>query len=90
MTDSREEPLGEGDTFEVVARSLQAIEIETLRARLAAEGIESFVADAGINQAIALGSVRLLVARERAAEARKIVELVRSGRFALGDDEAPE
>ncbi len=78
--------------FEVIARSLEPLEIEMLRARLSAEGINAIAADTGINQvnalySIALGGVRLLVPREQAAEARLIVELVRSGRFALRDDE---
>jgi hypothetical protein len=81
--------------FEVVARSLEPLEIEMLRARLAAEGIDAIAADTGINQvnalySIALGGVRLLVPHGQAAEARLIIELVRSGRFALRDDETLE
>jgi hypothetical protein len=79
-------------SFAIVARSLEPLQIEMLRARLQAEGIEAFAVDAGINQVnplygIAVGGVRLMVPRESAGEARRIIELVRSGQFALRDDE---
>jgi hypothetical protein len=86
----------EGDvSFATVARSLEPLQIEMLRARLEAEGIESFAIDAGINQVnplfgIAVGGVRLLVPRESADEARRIIKLVKSGGFALRDDENVE
>ena len=88
------EDLGQQENvaFVTVARSLDPIQIEMLRARLEAEGIEAFAADAGINQlnalfSIAVGGVRLMVPRESADEARRIIGLVRSGRFALRDDD---
>jgi len=88
-----ENPGTQGDvSFATVARSLEPFQIEMLRARLKAEGIEAFAVDAGINQinplvSIAVGGVRLMVPRESADEARRIVELVKAGRFALRDDD---
>lgn len=88
-----EDPGAQGDvSFVTVARSLEPLQIEMLRARLKAEGIEAFAVDAGINQinplvSIAVGGVRLMVPRESADEARRIVELVKAGRFALRDDD---
>jgi hypothetical protein len=81
--------------FATVARSLEPLQIEMLRARLRAEGIDAFTVDSGINQAnaliaIAVGGVRLMVPRESADEARRIIQLIRAGSFALRDDEAPE
>jgi Putative prokaryotic signal transducing protein len=80
-------------SFATVARSLEPLQIEMLRARLRAEGIEAFTVDSGINQAnaliaIAVGGVRLMVPRESAEEARRIIQLIRAGSFALRDDEA--
>jgi hypothetical protein len=86
----------QGDvSFATVARSLEPLQIEMLRARLQAEGIEAFAVDAGINQvnalvSIAVGGVRLMVPKESADEARRIIQLVRSGKLALRDDEALE
>jgi hypothetical protein len=82
-------------SFSIVARSLEPLQIEMLRARLQAEGIPAFAVDAGINQAnnlvsIAVGGVRLMVPRESAEDARRIIALVRSGKFALRDDERLE
>lgn len=82
-------------SFTTVARSLEPLQIEMLRARLQAEGIDAFAVDAGMNQvnalySIAVGGVRLMVPRESAEEARRIIGLVRSGRFALRDDEKLE
>jgi hypothetical protein len=82
-------------SFATVARSLEPLQIEMLRARLQAEGITAFAVDAGINQAnalvsIAVGGVRLMVPRESADEARRIIQLVKSGQFALRDDESAE
>jgi hypothetical protein len=79
-------------SFVMVARSLEPWQIEILRARLQAEGIDAFVADGGINKAnpfysIAVGGVRLMVPQASSAQALRIVELVRSGQFALRDDE---
>jgi hypothetical protein len=88
-----ENSAAQGDvSFVTVARSLEPFQIEMLRARLKAEGIEAFAVDAGINQinplvSIAVGGVRLMVPRESADEARRIVELVKAGRFALRDDD---
>jgi hypothetical protein len=81
--------------FATVARSLEPLQMEMLRSRLRAEGIEAFTVDAGINQAnaligIAVGGVRLMVPRESADEARRIIQLVNSGKLALRDDEAGE
>jgi putative signal transducing protein len=82
-------------SFATVARSLEPLQIEMLRARLQAEGIEAFAVDAGINQvnnlvSIAVGGVRLMVPKESADEARRIIQLIRSGKFALRDDETAE
>ena len=82
-------------SFTTVARSLEPLQIEMLRARLQAEGITAFAVDAGINQvnalvAIAVGGVRLMVPHEFADEAKRIIQLVKSGRFALRDDETRE
>jgi hypothetical protein len=82
-------------SFATVARSLEPLQIEMLRARLEAEGIEAFAVDEGINQvnnliSIAVGGVRLMVPKESADEARRIIQLVRSGKFALRDDEVSE
>ena len=93
-----EDPGPQSDvSFVTVARSLEPLQIEMLRSRLQAEGIPAFALDAGINQAnalfsIAVGGVRLMVPREFSDEARRIIGLVRSGRFALseGDEPPPE
>lgn len=82
-------------SFTTVARSLEPLQIEMLRARLRAEGIDAFAVDAGMNQinplySIAVGGVRLMVPRESAEEARRIIGLVKSGQFALRDDESPQ
>ena len=79
-------------SFVTVARSLEPYQIEMLRARLQAEGIDAFTVDAGINQvnaliSIAVGGVRLMVPRESADEARRIIALLRSGGLALRDDD---
>ncbi len=78
--------------FVTVARSLDTSEMFILSARLEAEGIPSFVADANINQtysllSIASGGVRLQVPSEFAVTARKIIADVNSGLLALDDDE---
>jgi hypothetical protein len=79
-------------SFVTVARSLEPLQMEMLRARLQAEGIAAFTVDAGINQinpfySIAVGGVRLMVPRQSAEEARRIIELVRSGAFRLREDD---
>lgn len=88
-----EESLDSGGTLETVARSFDPLEVEMLRARLQAEGVRAFAVDQGINQinalySIAVGGIRLMVASEKAPQARQIIELVRSGALALreGDD----
>ena len=80
-------------TFVTVARSLGASQLQTLRARLDAEGIPSFVADEGMNRMIslyslALGGMRLMVPEKFADDARQLIALVKSGRLAYreGDD----
>jgi hypothetical protein len=89
---------GEGGTPSTdpveVARSIASGpgELEILRARLASEGIPSYIADSNINGmnalwSIALGGTRLMVPAAHATAARDIISLVRSGAFELGDDE---
>ncbi|HUD24373.1 MAG TPA: hypothetical protein VMQ45_01705 [Burkholderiaceae bacterium] len=80
-------------TFVTLARSLVPGELQVLRARLESDGIASFVVDDNINRmtslwSIAVGGARLLVPKQFAAEARQIIDLVKSGRLALreGDD----
>jgi len=80
-------------TFVTVARSLVPWELHVLRARLEGDGIPSFVIDDHVNRinslwSIAVGGARLLVAQQQAAEAKQIIDHVKSGRFALreGDD----
>jgi hypothetical protein len=83
----------EAVTFVTVARSLVPSDLHVLRARLEADGIPSFVVDDNITRmnslwSVAVGGARLLVPERLAADARRIIEYVRSGRFALrdGDD----
>jgi ribosomal protein S18 acetylase RimI-like enzyme len=92
--DKDREETGDGSLV-TVARSLEPLQIEILRARLQAEGIPAFSADAGINQtnalySIALGGVRLMVPRESAQDAQDIIALVNSGQLAARDDEEPD
>jgi hypothetical protein len=84
---------GVGDMV-AVARSLAAApgDLEILRARLAGDGIPSFIYDGNTAQmnalwSIALGGTRLMVPGVHAAAAREIIALVRSGAFELGEDE---
>jgi len=90
-----DEPTGmqETVTFATVARSLVPSELHILRARLEGDGIPSFVIDDNITRmnslwSVAVGGARLLVPQQLAAEAKQIIDHVRSGRFALreGDD----
>jgi len=79
-------------TFATVARSLSPSELHILRARLEGDGIPSFVVDDNITRmnslwSVAVGGARLLVPHEVAAEARQIIDHVKSGRFALRDGE---
>ncbi|HUW28968.1 MAG TPA: hypothetical protein VMV97_10195 [Sulfuriferula sp.] len=78
--------------FVTVACSLDTSEMLILSARLEAEGIPSFVADANINQtysplSIAAGGVRLQVPSEFSVAARRIIADVNSGLLALNDDD---
>jgi len=78
--------------FVTVARSLIPSELHILRARLEADGIRSFVADDNTTQAnslwsVAVGGARLLVAQELAEEARQIIDLMKSGKFALRESD---
>jgi hypothetical protein len=80
------------DTFVTVARSLDPWNLQILRARLAADGVAAYVADENINcmnslWAVAVGGTRLQVAQRDAEAARRIVALLESGAFALGDDD---
>jgi hypothetical protein len=88
---------GNGDTvaFVTVARSLIPSNLHILCARLEAEGIAAFVVDDNITRmnslwAVAVGGARLLVPREDAAEAKRIIDYVRSGKFALSEGDTPE
>jgi hypothetical protein len=81
--------------FVTVARSHDTSEMFILSARLEAEGIPSFVADANINQtysllSIASGGVRLQVPGEFADAAKRIIADVNSGLLALDDEGYPE
>jgi len=89
------EPTGpeETVTFVTVARSLTPSDLDVLRARLEGDGIASFVVDDNITRmtslwSIAVGGARLLVPQRQAAQAKQIIDLVRSGALALreGDD----
>ena len=79
-------------TFVTVARSLIPSELHILRARLEGDGIPSFVADDNTTQmnslwSVAVGGARLLVNRELAEEAKQIIHLMKSGRFALQEND---
>ncbi len=80
-------------TFVTVARSLSPWELDILRARLAGDGISSFVVDGNINRmnslwSVAVGGARLLVPQQKAEQAQEIIAYVKSGRLAWrdGDD----
>ena len=80
--------------YETVARSLDALEIEVLRGRLQAAGIDAHAFDQGMNTvsalyAIALGGTRLVVPHDQAQRARQIIELVRAGAFELRGEDDP-
>lgn len=88
--ESVDEEIGseEAVTFVTVARSLVPSELHILRARLEGDGIPSFVLDDNITRmnslwSVAVGGARLLVPQQLAAEAKQIIEHVRSGRFSL-------
>ena len=78
--------------FVTVARSLIPSELHILRARLEGDGIPAFVVDDNITRmnslwSVAVGGARLQVPQQRAAEAKQIIAYVKSGRFALGEDD---
>ena len=80
-------------TFVTVARSLSPWDLDILRARLAGDGISSFVVDDNINRmnslwSVAVGGARLLVPQQQAEQAKEIIAYVKSGRLAWrdGDD----
>lgn len=82
----------EAVTFVTVARSLVPSELHILRARLEGDGIPSFVLDDNITRmnslwSVATGGARLLVPQRLAAEAKQIIEHVRSGRFSLRESD---
>jgi hypothetical protein len=81
--------------FATVARSLIPSDLHVLCARLEAEGIAAFVVDDNITRmnslwAVAVGGARLLVPQQDAAEARRIIDYVKSGRFALREGDTPD
>jgi|GEM_PF-1224199 len=81
--DADPEP-GEETEFETIDRSFTPTEMHILQGRLRADGIPAFVVDGDINQtysliAVAVGGVRLQVAKQYAEEAKRIVSEVRSG-----------
>jgi hypothetical protein len=95
--ESADEETGNADTvaFVTVARSLIPSDLHVLCARLVADGIAAFVVDDNITRmnslwAVAVGGARLLVPQEEAAEAKRIIGYVRSGKFALREGEIPE
>jgi hypothetical protein len=95
--DTVDKEAGSGDTvaFVTVARSLIPSDLHILCARLEADGIAAFVVDDNITRmnslwAVAVGGARLLVPQQDAAEAMRIIDYVRSGRFALRDGDVPE
>lgn len=91
------EETGGGDTvaFVTVARSLIPSDLHVLCARLEADGIAAFVVYDNITRmnslwAVAVGGARLLVPQPDAEEAKRIIDYVRSGRFALREGDIPE
>lgn len=88
------QPTGPHDLVEV-ERAFAAPDLAALHARLQAEGIRSLIADGDTNRmnplwSVAMGGARLLVPREQLPAAREIIGLVKSGAFALREDEDPE
>jgi len=77
------------ESLVTVEQSLDPLQVETLRAWLEAEGIPAFAVDRGVNQvaSIAGGGVRLMVPREVADEARRLIALIKSGQLAARDDD---
>jgi hypothetical protein len=92
--DADPEP-GEETEFETIDRSFTPTEMHILRGRLQADGIPAYVVDGDINQtysliAVAVGGVRLQVAKQYAEEARRIVGEVKSGQRDIGNSAPPE
>jgi hypothetical protein len=89
---------GDEAEFETIDRSFTPTEMHILRGRLQADGIPAFVVDGDINQtysliAVAVGGVRLQVAKQYAEEAKRIVNEVKSGQRDIGNEvptEAPD
>jgi hypothetical protein len=80
---------GETITFETIAHSVNTSAMHILRARLEAEGIPAWIADANLNQVYLSGAAsraRLMVPSKFSAAAKSIVADVRSGALALGDN----
>jgi hypothetical protein len=63
------------------------VQAELTRARLESEGIE-VLAKSGLggSDAIPAGPAYLFVARDREADARRVIEAIESGAYALDDD----
>jgi hypothetical protein len=60
---------------------------ELTRARLESEGIEVLTKSGlGGSDAIPVGPAYLFVSREQEADARKVIEAIRSGAYALDED----
>jgi hypothetical protein len=81
--------------FETIERSFTPTEMHILRGRLEADGIQAFVVDDNINQtnsllAVAVGGVRLQVAKQHAEEARRIIDEVKLGQRDLGNEPMEE
>lgn len=95
IDEDAEPELGEETEFETIDRSFTPTEMHILQGRLQADGIPAFVVDGDINQtysliAVAVGGVRLQVAKQHAEEARRIVNEVRSGQRDIGSNSPVE
>ena len=89
LEEAGEPETGEAVTFEIVAHSVNTSEMHILRARLEAEGIPAWIADANLNQVYLSGAARrarLLVPSKFSATARTIIADIRSGALALADN----
>jgi Putative prokaryotic signal transducing protein len=63
------------------------VQAELTRARLEAEGIEVLTKNGlGGSDAIPAGPAYLFVSADREADARRVIEAIESGAFALDDD----
>jgi len=89
-------PAVEGELgFVVLARYLDPMDAQTLRARLEAESIPAMLPDGNYNQALGLigtvlGGTRVLVAEEYAKEARRLLADMNAGSLALDPAAEPE